>query len=176
MASSAANAKVWHTLEIDAENVIDGTTIDIRDRYTDKRLHGIYLDYLEVRKIDTWKRKPNTLRVILWNIQNGMWADQGNNYDNFVEWMRRADTDVVIFCEAQSNYVTDIDKRLPEPIAERYLPSHWGEFAARWGHSYWVIGAHQDNHPVVVTSKYPLTLVQALGGEQCCECEGVAYA
>ena len=29
-------------------------------------------------------QKPDTLRVLYWNIQNGMWADQHNNYDNFV--------------------------------------------------------------------------------------------
>lgn len=133
--------------------------------YATKEARKFGICNIEVKVLNHLDRSQ-TLRVMDYNIQNGMWADQGNNYDNFVEWMRRADTDVVIFCEAQSNYVTDIDKRLPEPIPERYLPAHWGEFAARWGHKYWVIGAHQDNHPVVVTSKYPLTLVQALGGEK----------
>ena len=37
--------------------------------------------------------KETPLRVLYWNIQNGMWADQGNNYDNFVEWVKRYDPD-----------------------------------------------------------------------------------
>ena len=133
--------------------------------YATNELKKFGLRNIEIKVTEHLDRKE-FLRVMDYNIQNAMWADQGNNYDNFVEWMRRADTDVVIFCEAQSNYITGIDKRMPEPIMERYLPAKWGEFAARWGHKYWVIGAHQDNHPVVVTSRYPLTLIQALGGEE----------
>ena len=30
------------------------------------------------------RQKSDTLRVLYWNIQNGMWADQHNNYDNVV--------------------------------------------------------------------------------------------
>ena len=158
VASSAANAKVWHTLEIDAENVIDGTTIDIRDRYTDKRLHGIYLDYLEVRKIDTWKRKPNTLRVILWNIQNGMWADQHNNYDNFVEWAKRWDADVCVWCESETIY----KDKTNTATSSKYLPDGWGELCKRYGHTYFAVGGNRDNYPQTVTSKYPISVVQRI--------------
>ena len=28
--------------------------------------------------------RETTLKVLYWNVQNGMWADQGNDYDNFV--------------------------------------------------------------------------------------------
>ena len=156
----------WHKAHI----VVSGVTAqsamrwEVRHHATgDLRRFGIR--DIEVKVTEHLDRNQY-LRVMDYNIQNAMWADQGNNYDNFVKWMQRADTDVAIFCEAQSNYITGIDKRMPEPISERYLPAHWGEFAARWGHKYWVIGAHQDNHPVVVTSRYPLTLVQALGGEE----------
>ena len=156
----------WHKVRISVSGVTEQSVMRWEaQHYATLEARKFGIRNIEVKPLAHLERSEY-LRVMDYNIQNGMWADQGNNYDNFVEWMRRADTDVVIFCEAQSNYVTDIDKRLPEPIAERYLPSHWGEFAARWGHSYWVIGAHQDNHPVVVTSKYPLTLVQALGGEE----------
>ena len=158
VASSAANAKVWHTLEIDAENVIDGTTIDIRDRYTDKRVHGIYLDYLEVRKIDTWKRKPNTLRVILWNIQNGMWADQHNNYDNFVEWVKRWDADVCVWCESETIY----KDKTNTATSSKYLPDGWGKLCKRYGHTYFAVGGNRDNYPQTVTSKYPIEVVQRI--------------
>lgn len=156
----------WHKARIVISGATDKSAIRWEaQHYSTHELRKFGLRNIEVKVLEHLDRSQ-VLRVMDYNIQNGMWADQGHNYDNFVNWMLRADTDVVIFCEAQSNYVTDIDKRMPEPIPERYLPSHWGEFAARWGHKYWVIGAHQDNHPVVVTSKYPLTLVQALGGEE----------
>ena len=156
----------WHKASITISGVTEKSTMRWEaQHYATHELRKFGLRNISVKTLSHLDRSK-TLRVMDYNIQNGMWADQGNNYDNFVAWMRRADTDVAIFCEAQSNYITGIDKRLPEPIPSRYLPAHWGEFAARWGHSYWVIGAHQDNHPVVVTSKYPLTLVQALGGEE----------
>lgn len=126
---------------------------------------GFRFDGAEVKVISSVKRE-NTLRVMDYNIQNGMWADQGNNYDNFVKYIKSVDADVIIFCEAQSNYITGEEGRMPEPIDQRYLPKHWGELAARWGHDYWVIGAHQDNHPVVITSKYPIKLIQKLGGKE----------
>ena len=156
----------WHKATITISGATQKSVMHWEaQHYATRELKNFGLRNVELKVVEHLDRNQ-FLRVMDYNIQNGMWADQGNNYDNFVEWMRRADTDVVIFCEAQSNYITGIDKRLPEPIPERYLPAKWGEFAARWGHKYWVIGAHQDNHPVVVTSRYPLTLVQALGGKE----------
>ncbi len=156
----------WHKARIVVSGVTATSTMRWEaQHYQTLELRKFGLRNIEVKILEHLDRSK-TLRVMDYNIQNAMWADQGNNYDNFVEWMRRADTDVTIFCEAQSNYVTGEDRRMPIPIPERYLPAKWGEFAARWGHSYWVIGAHQDNHPVVITSKYPLTLIQALGGEE----------
>ena len=60
--------------------------------------------------------KETPLRVLYWNIQNGMWADQGNNYDNFVEWVKRYDPDVCVWCEAQTIYEDGTNKaRAAEP-------------------------------------------------------------
>ena len=28
-------------------------------------------------------------KLISWNIQDGMWSDQANNYDNFVEFRKK---------------------------------------------------------------------------------------
>ena len=33
------------------------------------------------------KNPKNNMRLLYWNIQNGMWSGQGDNYDKFVEWM-----------------------------------------------------------------------------------------
>ena len=36
------------------------------------------------------------VNILVWNIQNGMWSDQGNNYDNFVAWVKGNDPDICI--------------------------------------------------------------------------------
>ena len=109
-------------------------------------------------------RRETPLRVLYWNIQNGMWADQGNNYDNFVEWVKRYDPDVCVWCEAQTIYEDGTNKACPKE--ERYLPDNWGEVAARYGHTYWVKGGHRDNYPQVITSKYPIEKVLDIVGEE----------
>lgn len=48
------------------------------------------------------------LKVLYWNIQNGMWADQENNYDNFVEYVKSQDPDICVWCEAESRYRTGV--------------------------------------------------------------------
>ena len=60
------------------------------------------------------------IRILIWNIQNGMWADQGNNYDNFVAWVKSYNPDVCIWCEAKSNYKTDLKQSIPS--GQNYLP------------------------------------------------------
>lgn len=165
-ALAVSDKELWHTARVVVSGVTPRSSFKWSiERYGNNAPEGFRFGGAEARVLSSVPR-AKTLRVVDYNIQNGMWADQGNDYDNFVEYMKSVDADVVIFCEAQSNYVTGEDRRMPEPIAERYLPAHWGEFAARWGHGYWAIGAHQDNHPVVITSKYPVTLVQKLGGDE----------
>lgn len=101
-------------------------------------------------------KRNKTLRVLYWNIQNGMWDGQSDNYCRFVEWVNKKQPDICIFCEAGSLY-TDSGEVIPK--AERYLPDHWGDIAARWGHSYWLKGAHRDSHPQAVTSRFPIDSV-----------------
>lgn len=108
--------------------------------------------------------KETPLRVLYWNIQNGMWADQGNNYDNFVEWVKRYDPDVCVWCEAQTIYEDGTNKA--RAAEDRYLPDNWGELAARYGHQYWIKSGHRDNYPQVITSKYPIDKVLDIIGEE----------
>ena len=62
------------------------------------------------------------LRLLYWNIQNGMWSGQGDNYDRFVEWVRQQRPDVCIWCEAQSLYRTGTAKPLRlRPISSKQL-------------------------------------------------------
>ena len=105
----------------------------------------------------------SNLRLLYWNIQNGMWDGQNDNYDRFVDWVKAQDPDVCVWCEAQSIWKTDSDEAMaPE---DRYLVDNWGELAARYGHQYWGIGGHRDNYPQVITSKYPITYVDKLLGD-----------
>ena len=63
------------------------------------------------------------LRLLYWNIQNGMWSGQGDNYTRFVDWVSTQNPDVCVWCEAVSNYRTASDEKIkPE---EAYLPEHW---------------------------------------------------
>lgn len=109
-------------------------------------------------------REPVHFRVLYWNILQGMWDGQGDNYDRFVAFVRSQDPDVCVWCEAQSNWVTNTNDNL-EP-EERYLVEHWGDLAARYGHKYWGIGGHRDNFPQVITSKYPIQYIDRIVGEK----------
>ncbi|MCF0176281.1 MAG: endonuclease [Bacteroidales bacterium] len=106
--------------------------------------------------------RENNLRLLYWNIQNGMWDGQGDNYDRFVDWVKQQDPDICVWCEAQTIWKTDSDK--VQPKDERYLVDNWGELAARYGHEYWGIGGHRDNYPQVITSKYPIIYESRITG------------
>ena len=42
------------------------------------------------------KQEPKTMRLLHWNIQNGMWDGQNDNYDRFVNFVRAQDPDVCV--------------------------------------------------------------------------------
>ena len=143
-----------------------------------KQVNGFFLDDIEVKLLSSVPRE-RILRIMDYNIQNGMWADQHNNYDNFVKWMNEQDIDIAVFCEASTIYIDKTgDKQVNEKRylpykgqpykrgeTEHLVPTGWIELAARFGHNYVAVGAHQDNYPVVITSKYPIKFTQRLGGE-----------
>ena len=110
------------------------------------------------------EKEDKTLRLLMWNIQNGMWDGQNDNYDRFVEFVKSNDPDVCVWCEAQSIWKTDQHKSLEKE--DRYLVENWGEVAARYGHEYWGIGGHRDNYPQVITSKYPITYIDRIVGDE----------
>lgn len=95
------------------------------------------------------------VRVLYWNIQNGMWADQADNYANFIHFVKEKNPDICVWCEAKSLYVTGTDERLTDE--ERYLLDGWPELASRYGHDYTFVAMHRDNYPQVITSKRPIT-------------------
>lgn len=97
-------------------------------------------------------------KLISWNIQDGMWSDQANNYDNFVEFLKTTDPDVCVFCEAKTTHL--------ESGQEAYLPANWDKVAARYGHQYVYLAQDQDNSPQVITSKHPIKNMKRIAGSQ----------
>lgn len=119
----------------------------------------------------------NNFKLLSWNIQDGMWCDQFDNYANFVAYINEIDPDIFCIQEAASHW--DIDGKslshysrfLPYPDQKNVEskwdnPSGWVQLAERWGHKYVVMGPYLDNYPVVITSKYPLELVERLRGDE----------
>ena len=119
---------------------------------------------LAVNKISSIEKKENYFRVLLWNIQFGMWADQGNDYDNFVAWLKKYDADCCVFVEAETAYKTG--SSAPETtIAQKKLngsdggsysyggKNGWAALASRYGHNSVATSADVDNYSQEITSK-----------------------
>lgn len=151
--SSAASAKKWHHVDAYIENVNTSSSVILTtsdNSATGK--NGFYLDNFEVRKVRDAER--GKLRVLYWNIQDGMWADQHNGYDNFVEWVKRYDPDVCVWCESETVFKDKTTETMPGK--DRYLPNGWGSLAARYGHAYTSISGDRDSYPQTITSRYPI--------------------
>lgn len=103
------------------------------------------------------------LRVLYWNIQNGMWSDQGHGYDNFVEFVKSNDPDICVWCEAESRYRTDTADKM-SGCEEAYLPWNWDVLARRYGHDYVLVCGKRDTFPQVITSRYPIRIVKRING------------
>lgn len=83
---------------------------------------------------------PDQLKIISYNILEGMKTDRPNDYDNFVEWVNSFDPDIVALQEVNGFRQASLEK-----------------LAARWGHPYVITNLKAtDNYPVALTSKYPL--------------------
>lgn len=106
-----------------------------------------------------------TIRLLYWNIQNGMWSDQSNNYDNFVAFVKEYEPDICIWAEAKTHYKTGTAESFCA-TDELYLPSHWVELAARYGHNHAYLGGERDFFPQVITSKYPIENIVRLTGDE----------
>lgn len=107
--------------------------------------------------------RTQDLKILYWNIQNGMWSDQGNNYDNFVKYVSEENPDICVWAEAKTHYKTDLAESF-RPDDDLYLTEHWPELAARYGHKYTYVGGDRDFFPQVITSKYPIENVKRITG------------
>ena len=102
------------------------------------------------------------VRILYWNIQNGMWSDQANHYDNFVRFVKGKKPDICVWAEAKTLYINGTDQKLDPD--EQYLPKHWPELAARYGHKYVMMCMHRDNYPQVITSRWPIEEMMHIEG------------
>lgn len=107
--------------------------------------------------------EPAEVKILYWNIQNGMWADQGNDYDHFVDFVMDEDPDICIWAEAESRYRTDTAVKMAG-CEEAYLPYNWDLLARRYGHQYVCMSGKRDTFPQIVTSKYPIRTVKRING------------
>ena len=157
VASSIEEKKKWLDLEMVVDGVTDGSMFYINTDTADAGEHGIYVDYIECRKISDWGDNSN-LKVLYWNIQNGMIADQHNNYDNFVKWVQKWDPDICIWCESETIY----KDKSGTGTSSKFLTDGWPQLAARYGHNYTAVGGNRDNYPQTVTSKYPIKTIKRI--------------
>ena len=121
--------------------------------------------FLFVLSLLTVSPSAKPLRLLYWNIQNGMWYDQPSHYDNFVKFVSAQKPDICVWCEAQTLYHDGTDQGISD-VSERYLPDNWDELALRYGHPYVYLAAHRDGYPQVITSRYPIRNVCRMMGEK----------
>ena len=155
--SSATAAGQWNELEVLISGATDGTKLNFQNGAQSGANLGIYVDEIEFRKVKDWKDGSN-LRVLYWNIQNGMISDQHNNYDNFVAWVKKWDPDICIWCESETIY----KDKSGSGTSSKYLPDGWAQLCTRYGHTYAAVGGNRDNYPQTITSKYPIKTVKRI--------------
>ncbi len=160
-ASSADAAKTWHRVEVTILGATDATTVDFRSVTASGATVGMWVDNIMVTKVPGTEKKGN-LRILYWNIQNGMWWDQGNNYDNFMAFVNKYNPDICVWCEAESVFQTGSDTYISNTSDRPVRAGTWAALAARYGHSYAARSGRTDDYPQEVTSKYKITRVQEL--------------
>lgn len=166
--AAISDVKTWHTLKFVINDARDDTAMDIYATSSSGSALGYYVDDIVVTKV---KDMPtNTLKVLYWNIQQGMWADQHNGYKNFTAWVKKQAPDICVWCEAKTNWqdkneesITKAQRQTGKYLVDGNNDLTWSTVAKAYGHSYWTFGAYQDNFPVVITSSSSLSLKQKLG-------------
>ncbi|MCQ2114729.1 MAG: metal-dependent hydrolase [Bacteroidales bacterium] len=157
--TSATARKKWNHVEVEVDRAMNGLMLYLAAASSSSGNHGFYLDNYKVTKISDLKR--GKLRVLYWNIQNGMWSDQANNYDNFVKFVKAYDPDVCVWCESVTIYKDNTGSGIGNSGStyKGFLPNGWPALAARYGHNYTAIGGCRDNYPQTVTAKFPITTI-----------------
>ena len=156
--ANKADKKEWNTIEVIVDGATDGTRIYLADTNSNSGVHGAYISSIEGRLLSEWTKKDGTLRVLMWNILCGMWQDQHNNYDNFIEWVKKWDADVCIWCESETTH----KDQSTQSASTKFLPGGWSQLCTRYGHTYAAVGGNRDGFPQTVTSKYKITTIKKI--------------
>ena len=108
-------------------------------------------------------------RLLYWNIQNGMWDGQEDNYARFLGWVKDKNPDICVWCEAQPIYKTGTAEKLDDLDSWRKdapLIALWQDLARKYGHEYVFLGGHRDNYPQIITSRFPIDSVARITGNK----------
>lgn len=178
--SSERYTEGWHHVEVTLTNMNELSALGIWGFDDGGNVkHGGFIDNIEIRYVPI-EHPSNKFRVLLFNIQNGMWADQGNNFDNFVAFVKRMDPDVCVFCEGQSLWKTGTATNAAGSSYQLFTNrqgksdgttsnstsalenAQWRALAARFGHSYHAVSQYRDDYPQVITSKTPVKTVRRI--------------
>lgn len=169
--ASKYDEKKWHTLKFIVNDVRADSSMDLYAASTSGNV-GYYIDDVVVTKVKDYTK---TLRVLYWNIQNGMWADQHNKYSNFIAWVKKHAPDVCIWAEARTIYKSNSEDKIKDSELSSYCKNNdllvatngnlnWDDIVAKeYGHNGWTYGAYQDDFPVVMTAKTGVSRKQRLG-------------
>lgn len=123
-----------------------------------------------VAAVATTACQKKSARLLYWNIQNGMWSGQPDNYDRFVDWVKAQNADICVWAEAQTIYKDNTAVKCD--TADRTLGCNydelagWKTLAKRYGHKYVYMGGHRDNYPQVITSVWPIESVDRIIGNK----------
>lgn len=108
------------------------------------------------------RRSEREVCLLYWNIQNGMWDGQTDDYLRFTSWVKARNPDICVWCEAQKLYATGTAKS--EVETEEECLTRWKRLAERYGHTYVYLSAHPDHYPQLITSRFPLEAEKLISG------------
>lgn len=159
--ANVGGAGQWKTVKLIVENCTDATFFEWQGASTSSCNHGFYLDDIAVKAALGWTSESR-LRILYWNIQNGMWADQAYNYEHFVEFVKKFSPDICVWVEAKTNYHTGSETWMDIDLPS-YLPDNWETLAKRYGHDYVAVSRRDlEAFPQVITSRYPVTKLKQM--------------
>jgi len=98
-------------------------------------------------------------RMLYWNIQDGMWDGQTDNFNRFVAWVEKQSPDICVFAEVRTKRQTGKTDHVKDE-SQRILPAGWPELAARYGHNYvWISSDNPKCYMQGITSRFPIESV-----------------
>ena len=98
-------------------------------------------------------------RLLYWNIQDGMWDGQTDNFNRFVAWVQKQSPDICVFAEVRTKRQTGKMDHVKDE-SQRILPAGWPKLAARYGHDHvWISSDNPKCYMQGITSRFPIESV-----------------